>query len=461
MSIAVVPALKSELMASTALTPTRHKGGIGAVIGIVAAVAIPFAAPAIAASIGLSGAIGATMGSALVGGALGAATAAVTGGNIGMGALGGAIGGGIGGYNAPSPGTPFTTSNVPAPVGASGAHPSAFAAPTSTVGLTAAPAGIPVTGADASGFISAGGTGSFNPTVATTSPIAAPSAGVRLSGGTPVSATYNSGAAAGVSGPHPSNFSAPVATAPGASGLHPSAVRAMPTPAAVGVAPTPSFSSKLSNFMGDLPDKIFSSEAAQQAGGKLLTTAMSNAMAGDTPNMTAEEKARMADLESARAFQRGQLEQKQKVSDAYVQQASSINPYYYGQQALTEEQNRLLRAQQAGLRQIRPSATGTRQATIRRNALDKSRLSGFDRGRQEAEAKRLQYMQAAQGSAPTGAGYAGAIAGDLRAADARYKRLEDETKGYAGILDPFFEETLGGKSQAERDREREERGIAR
>jgi hypothetical protein len=50
MQIIVVPSLKCHLLSSTAMTPTNHKGGIGAVVGIVAAIAIPFAAPGLQAS---------------------------------------------------------------------------------------------------------------------------------------------------------------------------------------------------------------------------------------------------------------------------------------------------------------------------------------------------------------------------------------------------------------------------
>ena len=89
-----VPSLHAELMNTTALTPTHHKGGIAKVVSIVAAVAIPVAAPAIASSVGLSAALGSqALGSALVGGVLGAGVAAATGGDPLMGGLGGAFGG--------------------------------------------------------------------------------------------------------------------------------------------------------------------------------------------------------------------------------------------------------------------------------------------------------------------------------------------------------------------------------
>ena len=155
----------------------------------------------------------------------------------------------------------------------------------------------------------------------------------------------------------------------------------------------------------------------------------------------------MAALEQARAYQKGQMEKKQAVSDSYVQQAANINPEYYGQQALTAEQNRLARSQQAGLRDINPSNTGLLSAQQRRNALDKSRLGSYDRGRQDAETKRLAYMQAAQASSPDGSGYAGNIASDLKAADSRYKRLEAAGQEAANVFEPIFDDIFSKKKK--------------
>lgn len=422
MSISVVPALKSELLASTALTPTQHKGGLSMVIGIVAAVAIPIAAPAIATAIGVSG----TIGTALVGAGLGAATAAITGGDPLMGALAGGISGGIAGYNAPAPGlnggTAAAAGGAPGQLTAPGI---AGVAPVTTVPL--APAGMdPFAAANfatESAALGLAPSGAFQTATAGSSFIpgaanaANAPAGVRLSGN-----------AVGPGGTSLGSASGTYAGQPGVA------------PAAPGPAKAP-------GFFDDPLGTIFSSDAAKQAGGRALTAALSNTMAGDTPNMTAEEEARMAQLAEARRLQKELLDKKQGVSDAYVQQAANINPEYYGQQQLTQEQNRLLRGQQAGLRQINPSDTGLHSATVRRNALDKARLGAFDRGRQEAEAKRLQYMQAAQGSAPTGAGYASGIASDLAAADRRYARLEDETKGYAEILEPALVDIFGMKKK--------------
>ena len=212
---------------------------------------------------------------------------------------------------------------------------------------------------------------------------------------------------------------------------------------------------KISGFAEGLPDKIFSSEAAQQVAGKALTQGIGNFMAGDEADMTPFESAQMAQLQAARAREGELLAKRQKVSDSYVQQAASVNPVYYGQQALTDEQNRLNRAQQAGLRKL-PTNSGARDAQVRRNALDKSRLSGFDRGRQAADTKRLQLMRAAQGSAPTGSAYADNIAKDITQYDKLYApRHAKEVENYGNMFKPITKEIFSLDSEAERKRKAE------
>jgi len=438
MTAITIPRLRSELLSSTALTPTQHKGGIASLIGIVASIAIPFAAPMIAGSLMASMGIAATatamtVGSAMVGAAMGAGLAAATGGNPLMGAIGGGIGGGIGGFNAPIGGAApsISTPNFTGPGVGTLAMPAAGSVPVG--GATAGLAGAGAVLVPSGGFLNAAsGAGSFVPGAGSgvtvpsfagvyNAPTAATSSGGLLSSGstTAASAGLNTATGAGTANFNPNLWGGSIP------------------------APAPSLLTKAGNFLGELPGKFLSSEGAQQAAGKLVTQGLSNYLTGDEPDMSNEEKARMADLEAARATQKGLLDQKQKVSQQYVQAAANINPEYYGQQALTEEQNRLLRAQQAGLRGINPSSTGARLAQTQRNALDKSRLSGYDRGRQEAEAKRLQYMSAAQNSAPSGNTFASAAASDLAAADARYKRLEGAGQEVRDIFDPLVGEFFG------------------
>lgn len=430
MSTVMIPHLRSELLNTTALTSTQHKGAVAAVVGLAASVAIPFAGPGIASALVSSGFITASMGMAAsigIGALMGAGVAYATDGNVAMGAIGGGIGGGIAGYN-----TTFTNPNLGA--GASlGSTPFAGGAPApsganinlggglTTTAATPAGAGVGQTGITLPGAPSGSGFAGAASGGATFATPTLDSLGSTLGGGGTASGfTGMANTGSGVYIPK-NGF---LGTSSGTN-LNP-----------VASAPT-SFMDKAGNFVKSLPSKIMSSEAAQQAAGKAVTMGIGNILAGDEPNMTAEEKARMAELESARAFQKNQIDKQTDMSDGFYRQAASINPYYYGRVALTDEQNRLIRAQEAGLRKINPNSVGARSAADRRNALDKSRLGGFDRGRQEAEAKRLQYMQAAQATSPSGSGYATNIASDLAAADKRYKRKEKEVFDIASVFKPI------------------------
>jgi hypothetical protein len=95
-------------------------------------------------------------------------------------------------------------------------------------------------------------------------------------------------------------------------------------------------------------------------------------------------------------------------------------------------------------------------ATRRRNALDMARAgnTAFTSGRTAAETKRAGLTASALGASPTGAGYAGNIAGDLKAADERYDRSQGEYDNYAGIVEPYFASAFGTDSAAERERKR-------
>ncbi len=436
MNIVSVPSLKSELLACTSLTPTQHKGGGGmkSIVGLVASVAIPFAAPFVASSLMASFSVANAAqsmwnvaSSALVGGLMGAGVSKVMGGDVATGALGGAFGGAIGGYNAGGLGK------------GSGIGFGSNVAPPMTAGLGTSP------------------TGAATATISNLGPESAVASQVDTTGASSLADQFTSG--------DPSYKL--MRTDMGRGGLgSTSAVTAVPTSGLnTGVeqfdytmgstAGAPTFTDKAMSFAKGLPDKILSSEGAQAAASKLLTNAVSSRAVGDTPDMSSFEKARMADLQRARNFQEQQQNEKKAISDSYTQMASNINPEYYGQQALTQEQNRLLRAQQAGLRGVSAGRAATQS---RQNALDKSRLSGYDRGRQEAESKRLQYMRAAQSSAPAGSGYASDIASDLAAEDKRYERLKAAGQESSDVVQPIFDGIFGVKSKKERDEDALKKG---
>ena len=432
MDIVVVPSLKSELMSSTALTPTHHKGGskgIKMALGLAAAVSIPYLAPQIALSMGMSG----VLSSAIVGAGLGAGVAALTDQNIAIGALGGAIGGGIGGYyNTPLPSTAPSIGPTVANSSAGLSSTAGVQAPSGLGAFTPPVAGsynpLPISGLDNLGQTIGGNT--FTNALSTAGSSSAPiSLGQQLS-------------SAGVQGP----TLARAATLP-------------PVPA------TQSFTTRLGNafsdlpskagdFITELPEKLFTGENAARAAGELATMGIGNLLTSDEPNVTAEEKARMADLAKARGFQQDQINKQTARADDFYRQALNVNPNAAGTASATAVKNTLARANAANLRKLgNPNMISSAQ---RRNALDMARAgnTAFASGRTAAETKRAGLTASALGASPTGAGYAGNIAGDLKDADERYDRSQGEYDNYAGIVEPYFASAFGTDSAAERERKR-------
>ncbi len=436
--ITYVPSLQDELLNSTALTPTQHKGGIGAIVGIVASIAIPFAAPAIASSIAASFALSSAVQTAIsvgVGAALGAGAAAITGGNPLMGAIGGAISGGIAGYASVPTGAQSAAAGGYAPLG-SGYHGVAVLAAPAAAGSAGlvAPSGFDAAAAFDDFAVGYGGAGaptdaSFIGSVGTDT-VAGQAAGDVLSGGySNTDAAYSTPS----SGYTAADLNLGTGYAPGA------VTRAPVTTAPVTPTGAPAATPALDTF-GDKVGRFLTGEKVQQGLGKLATNVLGKAFVTE-PDMSPEERMRLEQLSAARAQQERLLGQKTSVANKYLQQAATYNPEYYGQQALTDEQNRLLRAQQAGLRQISPSDTGARAAQVRRNALQKSRLGAYARGRDIAEQKRLGYTHAAAGALPSGAGLAGDYASDLAQADARYQRQKGEYGAFSDVFYPIVADT--------------------
>jgi len=427
MDIVVVPSLKSELMSSTALTPTQHKGsskGLKTAIAIAAAVAVPYVAAPIAASIGLSAAVGsAVVGGAIVGAGLGAGIAALTDQNIAMGALGGGIGGGISGYYNPLP-------SAAPQLGPTVANSSAgLQAPftQSPTGLVSLPAGsynpLPVPGIDTA----------IKP-IGTFTNVLGPS-------NVPLGQQLSSAGAVSRVGPtiaNAANLPAPQSFTTRLGNT----IRDLP--------------SKAGDFITELPEKLFTGENAARAAGELTTMGVGNLLTSDEPNVTDEERATMARLNEARDFQQGQIEKQTDRADALYQQALNVNPFAAGQESAVAAKNALARANAAGLRKSSGYFPSMIDATRRRNALDMARGAGtaFTQGRQEAESKRLGLTGAALSASPTGSGYAGNLASDLKAADARYDRSQGEYDNYAGIVEPYFASAFGTDSAAERERKR-------
>ncbi len=474
---ATIKSLRSELMVSTALTPTQHKGGIGRILGVAAAIAIPFAAPAIASAIGLStslasafslvsggsylsAAAGSALGGGLVGAGLGAGLAFAQGGNPLVGALGGGLGGGIGGYfyqpaavGAVPSGSILSDTALGAPSSATN-----VAATAGSQGLLTTPvefgAGFGGSGTQVGDLVSTAG---FNaPGGASFIP---PASGAGLSapgfaGGGPGVGTV-AGDALNTFGSLSSN-TLPTLVDP--SGIAPASGPTFGSGSGV-VTPASASGSQagiLDRIAGSVRGgvnkfgaKVFSGELPAQAASELVTQFLANQLV-KTPEMSPEERGRIDQLNAARKEQLRLQLKKEGIADSFFQQALSTNPDEEGRRRLLDAQERLGRAQQAGLRILDPRDTGARQATTRRYALDRSRLGDFDRGRREAETRRFQHLATATGALPDGSDLGDAFSEDLAISDKRAERLAQERRNAAGIIGPLVTDIFGVESEAER-----------
>jgi len=463
-----VPSLHAELMSTTALTPTHHKGGIAKVVSIVAAVAIPMAAPAIASSVGLSAALGSqAIGSALVGGVLGAGVAAATGGDPLMGGLGGAFGGFArgGGFSGITSALSSPTTAAPGMglegMGQALASPSAVINMGSTAGLS-----TPGGGQFAVDDFAAGEAvdRAFTPTTPFNA-VAGQQAGLgqQLSGG-PDSFGVNrlrtsyAGTSPGVDDfargeafdrgftPTGSQFYPSMETAGGAGISAPD----------TGVYTEPGLFDTLGNRLRQGVEKAFNPdrliEEGLQSAGKYALNQISDYMADDEVPMSPEETGLMDDRARARAEQERLLGRKEDLADTFLDQARTISPLQRGQQALALEQNRLARLQELGRRSINPRDTGALNVYNRQAALQRARLGGFARGQQQGQTAQQQLVSRAAGVLPTGSGIANAATSDLTAADNRYRRLLESQKNAGQIFGGLVLPT-GAKTDEEREKQ--------
>jgi hypothetical protein len=462
--------LYTELLPSQKILLTHHKGGgIGAVLGIVAAVAIPFAAPAIATAMVSSGMIAASMttvASAVIGGALGAGLAAATGGNILMGAAGGALGGGIG-------------------AGGFSGIGSATAAPTSIGSAATSPlsASVPFGG----GLISGGGGLSTVPAVTSVGPgvgssfrgpelsIGGGDLGSQLSNtitynpGTPLSNTvthyytppvptsavpshtYNPA----TSQPALSPQSAPTSDMAAAISRNVNApVRSGP----VGVGGEPDLSWG-DRFTSSIKESFSPENLARQATegvGKLALNKLSEVFV-DEPSTTREEDSLLAERDAALAEQKRLSDLKESAATELYTAGLAISPLRRGMEQLGVEQERLLRAQQQGLRNINPRDTGAVDTQRRQDALNKSRLGGFAQGMNLGEQERRALLSQAAQLYPTGSGIIAGIRSDITDADTRYQRMLDEQRRASDTIAAFIPVT---GTETEEERKKAQEGIA-
>lgn len=453
-SLTIVPpasirSFERQLLSTTALTPTHHKGGIGKVLGIVAAVAIPFAAPAIATSIGISAALGPTLGSALVGAGLGAASSLITGQNPLMGAVMGGIGGGVGGYmQTPSHINPWTGSTIHSTVpfggpDVGGAEFMAAQGMPSSVGVqTVAPSSTLPSGSFEADAV-AGQTAGLSDSV-----------GSQLSGGVQP-ANYSSTMtprewAASQNWPMDENFNyidpntgAKIPTSTTAYGQ-----RIVPRLGG-GVPPTamaqaqPSVLDSVTAGIRGLPSYV------KDAAGKLVTQGASTLFA-EKPAITPGEQAALDQRARIMQMEEDEQARKRALGDQYMQQARAINPVNYGMESAADAAARLQRGQQAGLRNL----TGAqRTAALRRAALDQARVvnSAFSQGYGRGLETRMANVSRAANTGVNIAPLYNMASNDLGAAQTYQQRLNQERANAAGIIDPLVTGGLFGLTDAERE----------
>ena len=490
--------LYTELLPSQKILLTHHKGGgIGAVLGIVAAVAIPFAAPAIATAMVSSGMIAASMttvASAVIGGALGAGLAAATGGNILMGAAGGALGGGIGagGFSGIGSATAAPTS-----IGSAATSPLSASVPFGG-GLISGGGGLSTVPA----FTSvAGGVRMVNPDLmpsnipvgnlssqlghtVTPGPGYAEYFNVPTPNVTPISHSAQLGPNVTRGPGYAEYFNVPTVVneglmppsiAPGPAYSQPAlSPQSAPTsdmaaaisknvnapvrsgPVGVGGEPDLSWGDR---FTSSIKESFSPENLARQATegvGKLALNKLSEVFV-DEPSTTREEDSLLAERDAALAEQKRLSDLKESAATELYTAGLAISPLQRGMEQLGVEQERLLRAQQQGLRNINPRDTGAVDTQRRQDALNKSRLGGFAQGMNLGERERRELLSQGAQLYPTGSGIIAGIRSDITDADTRYQRMLDEQRRASDTIAAFIPVT---GTETEEERKKAQEGIA-
>jgi len=433
-----VPSLRSELLGSTALTPTHHKGGLGIVIGIVATIATAGLGGPLAAAIGVSQAVG----TAIAGAAFGAIAAGITGGDPLLGAVAGGFGGFISGGGLGDIFGPATGG-----VGTAGA----FDIPGDPFGST--------------------GFEAFTPSGALTSPLAAPatiSLQPTISGGGGVSqaATFEPGGGSFITpdefgltgfetdvsgggftgGPQIDPFVNTFDPGPGVvgqqrfgvePGVQQGGLLVEPQAASGGGTAPPPAAEKAFEFSDLLPTaKEFRTQAISGFG-KLAINALTGALEEEPPQTRREQEATVL---ADRALE-GQLRLQNKqeaISNRFLTQAAGIRPDQQGQLQFALERERFGRLAREQERRLAPNQTGTLAAFRRRALLDRSRLGGFQRGRESGQAQQERLLAAGSAALPTGSTLTASTQAALADANRGFARQQQENKNraelFAGLL---------------------------
>jgi len=482
-------------MSTTALTPTHHGGFIRAAVSIAVAIAIPIAAPAIVTSLAGSIALSTmqfTLASAVVGSALGALAAKVTGADWKMGAIGGAIGGGLGGFaetggfsgigGRPIVGGP---SQPPGLISAGMTSPAAITSVGLNTGVSPRIMGGPG-GFDAFGNISYGDP--YGPAGFAADPVLSFPSG-SLVPPQPQTVPFDVAGGSAIDpwsvARRPVSLTDPATTAPSSSQFYDQGFGVTEptmgtqlggTPAAPGAGapdyvydqgfgvteqtmatPVPAakpgffdeFGKKLTAGVKRAFDPENLAQKGLEAAGKFGLSKAAEYFADEVP-VSREEEQRLAFLDQQRAEQVRLQGEKEKIATGFLSQARGISGT--GQ----EESNRAkIAAARAGRSYIRggsqtPAALASRQRQV---SLAAARAGGTAQvlGRTSAEKRKADLFSKAAGVLPTGSALATGAASDLKAAEKRFLRQQEEqgkfSDQFGGLL------PTGAKTAAERAEE--------
>jgi len=405
--LAAITPLRSELLSSTALTPTQHKGGVGGnfkkLLGLAAGFLLPIATPAISGAIGLSGVIGAKYANALVGGVLGAGAGYVAGGKTG-GVLGGLGGASLGYFNTPGVRSQAQAQSVASnavPTNGNVGAPSPRAAPISSANLgenisNAEGKEFLFGGEGTQGFIPGPNTQMFGPNQRVPLPSEAPTFGDKLQAGL--------------------------------SGVYDKAKK-------------------------KLTDPEFLTEQALKWGNNYLTGETVGNAVPQTDQQIASRNAQNAALEQLNKQNQANIAFRTKGAEQQYRDADAYNPFVKAGNAYGASMIQSQRGQEKGRRAIDPRNTGLRLANDRRNQLESRRSANtaYTRAFGQAENTQRGLRTAALNSMPKGdATYANAKAAQYAADTLQAPNLQTERNRASKYYGTTLNEVFGRDSEEEK-----------
>jgi hypothetical protein len=230
-----------------------------------------------------------------------------------------------------------------------------------------------------------------------------------------------------------------------------------PTGGIASAAEQPSFFSGFGDKLTAGVKSAFSPEnlipKGLEAAGKFALGEAAEYFADEVP-VSREEEQRLAFLDQQRAEQVRLQGEKEKIATGFLSQARGISGT--GQDESNAAKIAALRAGQSYIRGgvQTPAALASRRRQIN---LAAARAGGTAQvlGRASAEKRKADLFSKAASTLPTGSPLATGAAADLKAADTRFARMQEEQKNFGvGIFGGLL--PTGAKTDAERKREREE-----